>query len=319
MKKTFGRSEIGKPVEAIQYSHQNLPSGYLRISITDTCNMSCSYCHNEGQVSVAAKYMTTDQLRYIVTNAFPYGLVKVRLTGGEPLLHPDCHVMLRMLKRELRVPTVGFNTNGILIKELVSIVSEGLIDSLVVGVDYVDGKVSKDSAMGVASDCILRNIEQLKEMGQDVSIACVYDGDYERLRRLVAWCLEHGVVLKILERTDDNIRNEINSEFISMASRIIDYFALQVGIIATFSEYYGMKNGVARIFFFHSHCRVRECVICGKIHIRVTADGFVKSCIQEDVQFPLLTGQFDESMLKVIANGGQPPETRSAKANQTCA
>jgi GTP 3',8-cyclase len=318
MTKTYGRNELDRAVVAIKYNHQNIPSGYLRISITDTCNMRCSYCHNEGQIGVKVMNMTVEQLRYIVTNARRYGLVKVRLTGGEPLLHPDCQTMLRMLKRELAIPTVGFNTNGILMSKLLPIASEKLIDDLVIGVDYVDGKISKDSTVGMSSDCILGNILQLKELGQDVSIACVYDGNYERLERMAAWCLDHKVVLKILQRTDESIKTEISDDFILMTRQIIDRFSLKVGIIATFSEYYGMTAGVPEIYFFHSHCRVRECVICGKIHIRVTADGFIKSCIQEDVQFPLLTGQFDESMLKVIANLGYPPESRRAEANMVC-
>ena len=82
MTKLFGRSELEMPIQATKYSHQNLPSGYLRVSINDVCNMNCSYCHNEGQVGINARHMTIDQLRYIVTNALRYGLIKVRLTGG---------------------------------------------------------------------------------------------------------------------------------------------------------------------------------------------------------------------------------------------
>jgi molybdenum cofactor biosynthesis enzyme MoaA len=223
-----------------------------------------------------------------------------------------------MLKLELAIPTVGFNTNGMLMKTLLPIVTEKLIDDLVIGVDYIDGAVSKDSTVGPSPDCILRNILQLKELGQRVSIACVYDGNYERLERLAAWCLDHEVVLKILQVTDESVEVKVSEDFISMAKRIIERFSLEVGIIATFSEYYGMKGGVPRIYFFHSHCRVRECFICGKIHIRVTADGYIKSCIQEDVKFPLLAGQFDKSMLRVIQNLGCPPETRRAQPNATC-
>lgn len=95
-----------------------------------------------------------------------------------------------------------------------------------------------------------------------------------------------------------------------MMRQIIQRFSLEVGIIGTFSEYYGTKNGVRKIYFFHSHCRVRECGIYGKIHIRVTADGCIKSCIQDDAEFPLLSGQFDESMLKVLATLGIAPEAR---------
>lgn len=318
MANVYGRSELDTPIAKIRYPHQNIPSGYLRISITDVCNMQCSYCHNEGQIETTTSRMSIDQLRYIVTNALRFGLCKVRLTGGEPLLHPQCYDMLKFLKKEMRIPMVGFNTNGILMDRLMPIVADRLIDSLVIGVDYVDGAVSKDSPIGVPSVTILENIVRLKEMGQDVSIACVYDGDYERAERLAAWCIDHEIVLKLLQASDATVQTAIGPEFVSMARRMIDRFSLTLGVIATFSEYYGMVRGVPLIYFFHSHCRVRECEICSKIHIRVTADGFIKACILNDVKYPLLTGHFDECMLKVMCHSGRPPDTGAVRWGTPC-
>lgn len=221
MEKRGNKSELVQRGETTNSCQQKIPTGYLRISITDTCNMNCSYCHNEGQVGIKNRFMTLDQLRYIVTNALRFGLHKVRLTGGEPLLHPGCHEMLQMLKKELAIPFVGLNTNGTLINTLIPIVSEGLVDDIVLGLDYADGEVSKDSTIGLSSDTILANILILKQLGQDVSIACVYDGKYSRLELLVAWCLEHEVKIKILQVTDESIETEIRHDFISMTRRIM--------------------------------------------------------------------------------------------------
>lgn len=65
--------------------------------------MKCSYCHNEGQTTTSKTFMSLAQLRDIVTQAIPFGLVKVRLTGGEPLLHKHCIAMLELLKCDLEV------------------------------------------------------------------------------------------------------------------------------------------------------------------------------------------------------------------------
>jgi cyclic pyranopterin phosphate synthase len=314
MFRTLEACELKRDPRAIAYSFQNIPSGYLRISITDVCNMNCTYCHNEGQVGIKSHFMTVDQLRFIVTNGLRFGLVKVRLTGGEPLLHPQCHEMLRVLKREIRIPTVGFNTNGIRIDSLLPIVSEKLLDDVVVGLDYNDGAVSKDSDVGLHSEAILEHILALTSLGQNVSIACVYDGDYDRLERLAAWCLSNHVPLKVLEKTGTKVESDICPVFASMAQRIVKRFSLDVGFLATSRAYYGIANSVPSIYFLRSHCRLRECVLCSKIHVRVTSDGFAKSCIQEDLKYPLLTGSFDDSMLKVLANLGFPPETRQTKA-----
>ena len=302
------RCELDHPVEKHNYRHLNIPAGYLRIAITTDCGMQCSYCHNEGQTGNKSTFLSIDQLRDIVTNALPYGLVKVRLTGGEPLLHPDCHQMLRMLKKELKIPFVGFNTTGILLDRLLPIVADRLLDSIVVGIDYVDGEVSKDSSVGLSSKTILENILKLKKLDQDVSIACVYDGDCARLEKLADWCLRHNVILKILEVSDKTINTKISEEFTSMIKHILDRFDMQLGEIKTYSEYYGLIDNKPRIYFFHSHCRLRECDICARIHLRVTSDGYIKSCILHDVKYPLLSDNFDDNMLKVIHNLGRTPE-----------
>ena len=314
------RNELEYPVEQLKYYHLNIPSGYLRISITDHCNMKCIYCHNEGQAKVNSTYMSVDQLRYIVSKSLRYGLIKVRLTGGEPLLHPNCYEMLVMLKKEFALPYVGFNTNGILINRLIPIAEERLLDSVVIGVDYVDGEVSKNSPIGLSSKVILENILLLKQLGQDASIAYVYDGDIARLEQLVDWCINHNVILKILEVSDSEIHSKISEDFILMIKSIINRFKMQLGMIVTLSEYYGVIDGKPKVYFFHSHCRLRECAICARIHLRVTSDGFIKSCILNDVKYPLLNNddEFDESMRKVIHNLGTPPEHYEKNISVSC-
>jgi len=260
--------------------------------------------------------MTVNLLRYIVTNALRYGLVKVRITGGEPLLHPDCYEMLYILKKELRINTVGFNTNGVLIDKLIPLVEDKLIDDLVVGVDYVDGAVSKDSCSGLASEKILKNILYVRDSGQKVSIACVYDGDYNRFEKMAEWCIENNITLKALEVCDDFRHNRISNEFLSMIEKTLKRFSMKLGIIINLGEYYGAIGGLPKIYFFQSHCRLRECKICAKIHIRVTSDGYIKSCILNDIKYPLFSSSFDDSMVKIINNLGFTPEERVSNLNE---
>ncbi|GHV08666.1 cyclic pyranopterin phosphate synthase [Spirochaetia bacterium] len=312
------RNEINQPIEKIIHrclnpsgydGRLNIPSGYLRISITDHCNMNCDYCHNEGQKEKNTSFLSIDDLRYIASKTLQYGLAKIKLTGGEPLLHPDCQKMVRMLKRDLSIPHVGLNTNGIFFDRLLPIVSDGLLDDIVVGVDYAENPISKKSQFGVSSKEILNNVLKLKKLIQNVSIACVYDGNKERLANLVNWSLQHEVVLKILEVSDDKIYSGISQKFISMIEYILERFSLKLGMIDTLSEYFGMIANEPNVFFFHSHCRLRECDICALIHIRVTSRGRIKSCILNKIEYPLLPpGDFDNSISKVIHDIGHTPE-----------
>ncbi len=287
-----------------------IPTGYLRVSITDVCNMACRYCHNEGQRGVRNRYMSEDVLRFILRNAQRFGLRKVRLTGGEPLLHPKCGELLAIAKRELAIPTVGFNTNATDRQQLIRLVEAGLIDKLVVGLDYVNAECSKDSPLGLSSQEVLETVLATKARGQDVSIACVFDGEEARVEALAGWCLDHRVDLKVLERTDGSIRASDDEAFGSMSARLISHHALLKSSLREVRDCYGQDARGTKIFFFHSHCPMRECTLCGSIHMRVTADGFIKTCIQEGVAFPLLTGDFDTNMRRAIDNVGLPPEER---------
>ena len=82
--------------DEIYYRFLNIPAGDLRISITNACNMKCIYCHNEGQQNERVNFLTVDEIKFIVINAQKYGLMKVRLTGGDPLIHPQIHEICRM-------------------------------------------------------------------------------------------------------------------------------------------------------------------------------------------------------------------------------
>lgn len=294
-----------------------IPTGYLRISITDSCNMKCSYCHNEGQIGVCGRFMTVDQFRQIISNALRFGLRKVRLTGGEPLLHPQCLDMLRIAKDEARIATVGFNSNGTMRNKLLRIVRENLVDKLVIGLDYQDAKVSKQSQVGLPSSVVLETIVMAKALGQDVAIACVFDGNYRVVEDLVSWCLGHEVTLKILQVINNDIETSLDRGFAIMTERLMEEFALDQHFLGDVGDYYGVGQGGTRIFFFHSHCRLRECDKCGTIHMRVTSDGCIKTCIQEDLQFPLLGGNFDRSLMSAIANVGYAPETRRERKLET--
>ena len=123
-----------------------LPKNELRISITSECNMKCVYCHNEGNQK--SSKLTVDQICKIVEVAEEYGLTSVRLTGGEPLVHPEIIDICQILTMKYGLK-VGINTNGILIDKLFSLINAGTLARVVVGIDYYDHIISKHSLVYV--------------------------------------------------------------------------------------------------------------------------------------------------------------------------
>ena len=143
------------------YRFLNIPSGDLRISITNACNMNCVYCHNEGQSKESLYFLSLENIKDIVEKTKRYGLTKVRLTGGDPLVHPDILSICRMLKKDLKINNLGLNTNGYRACMLEEICDEQLLDQVVIGMDFFDSNVSKNSLIGPSSKEIKKEEHEL--------------------------------------------------------------------------------------------------------------------------------------------------------------
>jgi len=92
---------------------------YLRISVTDRCNLRCIYCMPpEGVPSIPhSKILSYEEINIIVQAAAEMGINKIRLTGGEPLVRPDLPTLIEMLSRVKGINEIAMTTNGTLLKE----------------------------------------------------------------------------------------------------------------------------------------------------------------------------------------------------------
>jgi len=301
--------QFDSQIEEKHYRHLNVPAGDLRISIIANCNMRCHYCHNEGTGPFRPTMLTIADVRDIVRGAQRYGVRKIRLTGGEPLMHPDLAAISEMLREELGVEELGINTNATFAERLESLAARRLLTQIVVGLDRFDSTVSKASPIGASSRSVLATVGRLKRAGQNVQIAAVYDGDYDNMLALANWCLSEGVLLKILEISDEKVASESTPAYAAMFQQLVAALQLRVGMTADLRELYGVAPAGGRILFFHSHCRLRECGECSRLHLRVTATGFAKPCLlRSDTEAPLLGGDFDGNIRRAIHNLGNPPE-----------
>lgn len=253
-----------------------LPKDEYRISITSRCNMKCEYCHNEGNKKI--NELNIENIRTIMDNSYGFNMKNVRLTGGEPLIHPQIIEICKMLSSEYNLK-VGINTNCIEINKLLYMIKNGWIDRVVVGLDYFDESISKKSPVGKSSKEILDNILKIKTLGCDVSISTVYDNNYENIHKLVKWCIKNEIRIKIIEVIKNEIYDTSDINYLNMRDKIINDFNFEIKI-DELEEYNCYVNGKRIITFFPSLCRLRRCDLCKKIHLRITSEGKIKQCIQ---------------------------------------
>ena len=215
-----------------------LPKNEYRISITSGCNMKCVYCHNEGNKVI--NQLTKDDIEALIVNSYDLGLEQVRLTGGEPLIHKEIFDICQMLAEKYHLK-VGINTNIIEIDKLMYMIEKGWIYRVVVGLDYFDAPISKQSPVGISSKQALENILRVKESGVNVTISTVYNGDYDNLSKLVNWSHENGIRIKILEEVKNEIAETTDVEYLKMKEKILQILILCLNMIVI------LENGMVWI------------------------------------------------------------------------
>ena len=149
---------------------------YMRISVTDRCNLRCVYCMPEEGVPCVSHsdILTYDEIRRICRIGSELGITRIKLTGGEPLVRRGLPDLVGMLKGTPGIEQVTLTTNGILLKENINeLVSSGL-DAVNISIDTPDAGRYKEITRGGGLSRALEGMEAaLSFPGLQVKINCV--------------------------------------------------------------------------------------------------------------------------------------------------
>ncbi|HON58759.1 MAG TPA: GTP 3',8-cyclase MoaA [Smithella sp.] len=145
----------------------NREINYLRVSITDRCNLRCVYCRPKEGISLQGH---DDILRYeeilrVVAVAVKMGLVKVRVTGGEPLVRRGCVEFLAALKKINGLRDVSLTTNGILLEDFAPSIYAAGISRINVSLDSLNPDKYSRITNGGSLQAVLRGIARAEEVG----------------------------------------------------------------------------------------------------------------------------------------------------------
>ena len=170
---------------------------YLRVSVTDRCNLRCVYCLPADPRFAANRASTPDLLRLtrLVTEAA--GVQKIRITGGEPTLCDDLVEHVRHARG--LVPVVGLTTNGILLEPLLPALRDAGLNRLNISLDALDAESFRRVSRRDGLDRVVSSIRAAKRLGFDpvkVNAVAMAGTDYAALSRFAAW---EGIHLRFIE------------------------------------------------------------------------------------------------------------------------
>lgn len=299
-----------------KYQHLNLPSGTIRLSVTNRCNMNCWYCHNEGQDSAIKKDLSYDKFVKLIDIAREFGLRGISFTGGEPFLNRTLKRMIQYCEK-IKLDKIDICTNGILIRDKIDLLKISPKIDLTIGIDtcYYN-KISKQSNKGETFEYIEENLDLLKKNKIKFSINSVFTGaNTEDIIAMARYCIKKRIDLRIIELDTKKMltTREITSQFNKLITKISKRFGLKIGYIYPGKGFFGIaKNGI-EISFYDAYCHNRDCKNCARWTLRIDTLGEAIPCYAKDLRISLLARspkKSYEQFLKAIYNMGIPPEDK---------
>src|SRR5262245_22808425 len=172
------------------------PHNNLRISVTDRCNLRCTYCMPEDVVfRDKSELLTFEEIARFVRVAAPLGIDKIRLTGGEPLMRRDLHRLVELVVRIPGIRDVGMTTNGALLAGQAQALFDAGLRRLNVSLDTLDPGRFRTLARRDGLEQVLEGLEAAKRAGFapiKVNAVVIRGTNDEDVVPLARYCREHG-------------------------------------------------------------------------------------------------------------------------------
>lgn len=289
---------------------------YLRISLTDKCNLRCVYCMPEDMVfRPKDELMQDDELFTLVRVFASLGFNKFRLTGGEPTIRQNIVEICRFIATTPGVTSLSMTTNGVLLKDLAEPLAQAGLQRVNVSIDTLDPvRFHKITRWGKLDD-VWAGLEAAERAGltpvklNAVVVRGFNDGDVTELAMLT---IDHPWQVRFIEMmpfgdvttfakenivTDAEIREQIAAEY--MPLELLDGGRLDGE--ARLYRFPGAKGEVG----FISSVTQPFCASCNRA--RLTADGVLRLCLLRDKEVDLLTplraGASEDDLRQIILDG----------------
>ena len=278
---------------------------YMRVSVTDRCNLRCVYCMpGEGFSFLPHEYILSfEEIERVCRIGVRLGITKIKLTGGEPLVRRGIPDLVGKLKGIPGIDEVTLTTNGILLKEQINeLVSNGLA-SVNISIDTLDERRYFRMTRGGDIKKALEGMESaLKYPDLKVKVNCVPFCEEDCIS-LALLAKKRKIDVRFIEMmpigNGKNFNGKMSEEIYKLLhNEFGDYEIYKKRVGNGPAEYIRFHNFDGRIGFI-SALSHKFCYKCNRI--RLTSEGFLKPCLQygngTDVREMLRNGA-DDSLIE---------------------
>ena len=259
------------------YDCFNRQINYLRISVTDRCNLRCAYCMPaEGIRQIShSEILSFEEIRDITEVAVRLGIDKVRLTGGEPLVRRGIVSLVEMLARIDGINDLAMTTNGVLLDQFAQPLKDVGLHRLNISLDSLAPVRYREKTRGGNLADVLRGLDAARAAGfKTIKLNCVID-----------------------ERADE------------ADAQAVKAFGEKQGYEVRFIRCMDIKNGT---FWTVEGGDGGNCSVCNRL--RLTSDGKIYPCLFNDIHYSVREVGIEPALR---AAAGQKPESGHKSENNT--
>ncbi|QVK20789.1 GTP 3',8-cyclase MoaA [Mycoplasmatota bacterium] len=271
---------------------------YLRISVTDRCNLRCSYCMPDGINKVTHDdILRNEEIIELVKEAVKIGIKKVRITGGEPLVRKGIYDLIKEISSVKGINEVTMTTNGVLLIGNVKKLKEAGVSRINLSLDTLKKDVFK-SITGKEMFDYLELIKELKDNGMEpikINVVLMNGINSDEINEFVELSQKYDLLIRFIELMpighlefsweDHYLKNEA----ILKANPNLKLFKEDLN-----TRYYKEDNKPGAIGLINPISK-KFCSRCNRL--RITSDGKIKPCLHKDDEidiFDLSTSIYDK-------------------------
>ncbi len=313
-----------KPV--LQDGHNRRVS-YVRISVTDRCNLRCSYClapvfspHSRAQI------LSYEEIVRLVRVLATLGVDKVRLTGGEPLVRRHIDSLIARIKAVAGINDISLTTNGVLLEKLADPLWNAGLRRINISLDTLDRKRFKEITGRDYFDRVRAGIEAALAVGFSpvkVNVVVMRGINDDELLDFAALTLKYPLHVRFIEYMPIGVSSTWSGDKVVTEAEMLERISEGMGNLesvvsessgpARLHRLPGAPGKIGVIAAMSNHF----CATCNRI--RVTADGCLRPCLLSDNEFDLkkvLRGGGDFSGIAEIVQ--QAVAGKSAEHDMAC-
>jgi cyclic pyranopterin phosphate synthase len=289
---------------------------YLRISLTDRCNLRCVYCMPEDMTfRPRAELLQDDEIGRLVPIFAGLGFYKFRLTGGEPTVRANVVDIVRDMAAAPGVETVAMTTNGLLLDRLAGPLADAGLQRVNISIDTLDpAKFKRLTRWGEVED-VWAGIQAAEAAGLEIKLNAVVVRGYNdredvvelaRLTQSQPWQVRFIEMMPFGEIADFQLAGVVGEEELraTIAAGLGPLSAVNGGALDGEASLYRLDGAPGTIGFISSVTQP-FCASCNRA--RLTADGRLRLCLLRDGEVDLLTpmraGASDGELAQLITDG----------------